>query len=79
MSTPVVPPYTPTELAERIANGSLDLARLASTLATTADTVAAMQQTVAALANWVNEQIRPTPATTATGAGADAAAKGKKH
>lgn len=45
-----VPTYSSEELESRIADGSIDLSRLAAT-------VHAQQVSVAALVNWVNERI----------------------
>lgn len=45
-----VPVYSVDEIAERIAEGSVDVNRLAATVAT-------QQATINAMANWINAQI----------------------
>lgn len=54
-----IPVYSPEELLGRCRDGSVDLMRLAATLALT-------MQTTAALADWANQQIKA--GATATGA-----------
>lgn len=65
-----VPSYTPEELATRIQDGSIDLNRLAATLA-------AAQETLAATVSWVNGQIQAAndANTAATNAGSPNKAK----
>lgn len=64
MSDHHVPGYTLDELNTRIGDGSVDVNRLAST-------VAGMLETVQALATWANQQIAATAGGTGTAGTAD--------
>lgn len=53
-----IPAYTSQELNTRIAEGSVDLQRLAATVAGLLASLLELEASVTALANWANNQIQ---------------------